>query len=375
MNHTIRIAALAPTLALVLGLALGASPAPAHEGHDHGAEPATPMSGAPQRLPDGTLLLPKASQRQLAVRTEPVLRGPAARAIELPGRVAIEPAAAGRVQASLAGRLEPGPQGLPTVGQTVARGQVLAIVRPTIDPVERAARDAELAELRAAHALAGQRLARLRSLSDTVPRREIEAVESEAASLAARIAALSQGVAAVERLVAPVSGVIASADAIAGQVVEPRERLFEIVDPARLRIEATGFDPALAAQVGEASILVDGTVVPLGFVGAGRVLREQALPLVFSVRHPAVSALAVGQPLAVTVRLRSSAEGVALPLAAVVRSASNEPIAWVKTAPERFEPRRVRTQPLDAGRVLVTEGLAGGERVVVSGAALLNQVR
>ena len=38
-------------------------------------------------------------------------------------------------------------------------------------------------------------------------------------------------------------------------------------------------------------------------------------------------------------------------------------------------PRTVRTRPLDAARVLVTDGLAGGERVVTDGAPLLAQIR
>jgi PleD family two-component response regulator len=42
-----------------------------------------------------------------------------------------------------------------------------------------------------------------------------------------------------------------------------------------------------------------------------------------------------------------------LDLAKLVRSAANEPMVWIKTQPERFEPRRVRTEPLDATRVRV----------------------
>jgi hypothetical protein len=248
-------------------------------------------------------------------------------------------------------------------------------VRPTIDPIERSARAAQLAELRAAQSLAAKRAARLRELADTVPRKEIDAAESEVASLEGRIGALSVGLAAAERLVAPVSGVVASADAVAGQVVEPRELLWEIVDPTRLRIEATGIDPALAGDIADATVAVDGRSVPLGFVGAGRVLREQAVVLAFRARDASLARLAVGQSLPVTVRTRSTLVGVPVPAAALVRSASNEPIVWVKTAPERFEPRRVRTQPLDAERALVVDGLGGGERVVVESAPLLNQVR
>ena len=348
----------------------------AHDGHDHDAAPPAALSGIfPQRLPDGAILLPKASQRQLGVRTALAARSAVARAVELPGLVTRDPNAGGLVQSTIAGRVEPVAGGLPGVGQAVRRGQLLAVVRPTIDPIERSSRAAQLAELRAAQALAARRVARLRELADTVPRKEIEAAESEAASLDGRIQALSGGLAATERLVAPVSGVIASADAIAGQVVDARQVLFEIVDPMRLRVEATGFDPALATDVAGASVNLGGKVVPLEFVGASRVLREQAVPLVFRARDAALAGWSVGQPVPVMVRTRSSLEGVPMPAAALVRSASNESIVWVKAAPERFEPRRIRSQPLDGSRVLVTDGVRPGERVVVEGAPLLNQVR
>ena len=87
--------------------------------------------------------------------------------------------------------------------------------------------------MRAAKALAEKRVARLRELSDTVPRKDIEVAESEVGSLAARIAAIGGGLASREALVAPVSGVIASSHIVTGQVVDARELVFEIVDPTR----------------------------------------------------------------------------------------------------------------------------------------------
>lgn len=366
---------LVPALIPAMLLALVSLPLQAHEGHDHGEPPpAIADSGAPQRLPDGAILMPKAAQRQLGLRTEPVQRCAAGQAVELPGLVAMDPNAGGRVQPTIAGRLEPGPQGFPALGQAVTRGQVLATVRPAMSPADRASLGTQLAEVRVQQGLAQRRAERLRSLADSVPRKEIEAAEAEVTSLAGRLAAL-QSASGAEALLAPVSGVIASSRAVAGQVVDARELVFEIVDPRRLLIEATAPGGGLGADIAGASIAVNGQALPLQFAGAGRALREQALPLQFRAQGAALSQLAVGQPVAVTVRLRSQAEGVPVPAAALVRSSANEPLVWVKAAPERFEPRRVRVQPLDAARVLVLQGLAGGERVVTDGAPLLNQVR
>lgn len=364
----------------LLALSLGwPSLALAGPGHDHGDAPAAPTAGGPQRLPDGSVFLPKPAQRQLAVRTVVVEQRELPRAVALNGRVVIDPNAGGKVQPLNAGRIEPGPRGLPTPGQRVSRGEVLAYVVTSVAPAERAGQAAQLAELRAAQALAGQRLARLNELADTVPRREIEALEAERDSLAARIAALGTGLDTREALRAPVNGVVASAQAVAGQVVDARELLFEIVDPARLGIEAMAFDAALAADIGGATLAVPGAAgderVPLVFVGAARSLREQALPLVFRAQGPALAALAVGQPVQVFVQTRSTVAGLAVPVSALMKNPANQTIVWVKAAPERFEPRTVVVVPLDGVSVAVTSGLASGDRVATQGATLINQVR
>ena len=366
----------ASVLVLALGLATGLpTQAVAGPGHDHGDAPAAPSANGPQRLPDGSVFLPKPAQRQLGVRTLPTEAASLPRSFELNGQVVMDPNAGGKVQPLNAGRIEPGPRGLPNLGQVVRKGDVLAYVVSSASAIERSGQAAQLAELRAAKSLADKRVARLKELSDTVPRKDIEAAETEAQSLTERIAALGTGVAPREALVAPVSGVIAAARIVTGQVVDAREVLFEIVDPARLRIEALTFDAALANDIGSATIAVGAEQVPLNYIGAAPSLREQALPLVFGAQGKPPAALAVGQPVRVFVQGKSKVQGIAVPLASLMRSPSNQTIVWVKTAPERFEPRVVTTAPLDGVRVAVLSGLQAGDRVATQGATLINQVR
>jgi len=359
---------------MVLALA-GPLSAQAGEGHDHGDAPAAPSANGPQRQPDGSVFLPKPAQRQLGVRTMVTEEAELPRSVELNGKVLMDPNAGGKVQPLNAGRIEPGPRGLPSPGQVVRKGDVLAYVVPSTAPIERSNQSAQLAELRAAKSLADKRVARLKELADTVPRKDIEAAESEAASLGERIAAVGGGLATREALVAPVSGVIASAHVVAGQVVDARELLFEIVDPGRLRIEALAFDPALGADVGSATLAVGNQRVPLVFVGAARSLREQALPLGFRAQGAALNGLAVGQPVRVFVQTRQKVKGIPVPVASLMKSPANQTVVWVKTAPERFEPRTVTTEPLDGLNVAVTSGLKAGDRVATQGATLINQVR
>jgi multidrug efflux pump subunit AcrA (membrane-fusion protein) len=66
---------------------------------------------------------------------------------------------------------------------------------------------------------------------------------------------------------------------------------------------------------------------------------------------------------------------VPVPAAALMKTASNQTVVWVKAGAEMFTPRIVTVEPLDGANVTITSGLTGGERIVVQAAALLNQVR
>ena len=362
-------------LAAALSFAGAGAPSFAGEGHDHGAAPALTNPNGPQRIADGSVFLPKPAQRQLNVRTLVVQTAELPRAFELNGRVLMDPNAGGKVQPINAGRIEPGPNGLPNAGQSVKKGEVLAYVVSAVAPLERATQMAKLAEIRASKVLAEKRLARLRELSDTVPRKEVESAESEVVSLTDRLTAVSAGLASKEALLAPVSGVIASAQVVAGQVIDARELIFEIVDPKRLRIEALAFDTTMASNIGSATLAIGDQRVTLSFIGAARCLREQALPLNFQVQSPELLGLAVGQPVRVVVQSKQKTQGIPIPQSTLMKNAANQNVVWVKTAPEKFEPRTVTFEALDGARVTVTSGLKSGDRVATQGATLINQVR
>lgn len=378
--------------AALFALVLATSPVPCAFGapgaHGPGGEhldgAAANASGAASslaRLPDGSVNVPKLAQRRMGIRTLPAPETEAAATAELAGRVVTDPNSGGRVQPVHGGRIEAGPAGLPVAGQTVRRGQVLAWVRHHADPYARANQQAQLTELRVNRALAEQRVQRLESLEGTVPRKDIEAARAELASLAERERGIGASLVSRETLTAPVSGVIARADAISGQVVEARDVLFEIVDPARMLVEAVTPDASLAARIESATLSgVPGGVAgaTLRLVGAARSLRDGVLPLTFRVQGaPGAAAppLAVGQPVNVIVTFRERVKGIVLPAEAVVRNPANQPVVWIKAGAERYVPQPVEFRLLDARTVVVTRGLAPGNRVVVRGALLIAQIR
>jgi hypothetical protein len=378
-----RLTALAPVLlALAVGQALGHG----DEDHGQGAKPgpaiapqtaAGAMPSAPtsaQRLPDGSLFVPKPIQHQWGLRTRVVRVEDLAASVELNGKVIADPNAGGRVQSIQSGRIEPGPQGLPTLGQRVTKGQVLAYLQPASNSIDRGNQQAQLAELEAQLAITERDLRRLEQLAGVVPKKEVEAARFELEALKKRRAAVGASLSAPEPLLAPVSGVIGVANAVAGQVVESKEILFEVIDPERLAVEALAYDATLVEGIAGASAPVPGGSLDLEFVGGGRQLREHAIPLLFRVAR-ASTPVAVGQPLKVIARTARTAKGAAVPQAALVRNGAGDWVVWVHTDAERFVPRPVRSTPLDAATALVTTGLAGGERVVTQGAGLLAQAR
>ena len=358
----------------------------AHGDEDHGDTPKTtaeaPATGSmtaaaqasPIRLPDGSIFAPKPAQRLLGLRTIPGETRDIALTIELNGRVIANPNFSGRAQSSQSGRIAAPAGGFPAIGMKVSKGQILAYIEPAASSIDKGNQQAQLAELTSNLVLAENRAQRLKQLEGSMPQKEIDAARAEAVSLKARKAAVAGSFQRVA-LRAPVSGVISLANVVAGQVVEAREILFEVIDPSRLRVEAVAYDSALAGQVtGAAGATAGNQSLTLAFIGQSYQLREQALPVQFDVTPPG-PALSVGQPVKVFVQTRKTLHGIPVPQGSIMKNSGGETIVWVHASSERFVPKKVKVQPLDANTVAIVEGLHDGDRVVTQGAALLSQIR
>ena len=360
--------------ALSLGLALLAAPAWADPGQ--GSAPgSTSTFEAPRRLEDGAIFMPKGSQRLLTIRTQVTASGDASASIRMVGTLVPDPNASGRVQSSQPGRLEPTERGLPTLGQRVERGQVLAFVLPTYSAAERGGLVQNAAELDAQITILDARVRRLVALRGSVSEREISEAQAELAGARQRRAAIQPALSGREPLVAPVSGVVSVVRGAVGQLVDSQVSVFDIVDPSRLWVEALAFErQGLDRVAGATATLADGRSVELTFMGRGLTVRQQAVPVNFRVENPPPDA-PIGAPVMVTLRTARQVQGIVLPADAVVRSAEGPPVVFEHASAERFVPRQVRVQPLDGTRVVVTAGLEAGRRVVVQGAGLIAQVR
>ncbi len=367
----------AAALLLAILVALVVPAARAHEGDDHAALARTPPGerDLAKRLADGSLFVPKPTQRLLAVRTDITASAVHHRTIELPGRIIPDPNASGYVQASAGGRLSAPEAGFPRLGTRVNKGDVLAYVTPPVQTVDVSDMRQRQGELDQQISLVERRIIRFEPLAHNgvVTQVQLDEARIELQGLKDRRSALDRIRAEPEALAAPVSGVIAEINAVAGQMAQPSALLFQIMEPARLWVEALSFDTLTGDQTAIAKTST-GRVLPLGYQGAGFADRNQAVPVHFRIDGN-TSGLRAGQFVTVLSATQEQKEGIAVPRASVVRSQNGQDLVFEHSSAERFEPRSVRVEPLDGDRVLVVSGLKPGVRIVTQGAELLDQVR
>jgi cobalt-zinc-cadmium efflux system membrane fusion protein len=366
-------AAAAGVLLLMVAVALsdngqgGAVPAAAGAG----------MSDAPRRLGDGTAFVAKPTQRLLEVRTvaaQPEMVRPA---VNLIGRVIGDPNRTSVVQSIQGGRVVPLEGGLPRIGQSVRNGDVLAQIDPHIPLADRTTISEKTGEIEQLIAIAETKLRRLRPLAEgnAVPRSQVTDIETELAGLRLRREAIRNARTEPELLRAPTDGVIALAKVVPGQVVQAQDILFQIVDPGGLWVEALVYGVVDPTSLADATAVGTGRqAMPLAFRGFSRALQQHASLVHFAVIDPPPD-LSVSQPVTVMAKSGAPTTGIVVQRDAVVRNSNGEAIVWLHVEPERFEARPVRTQPFDATRLIVAAGASDGERIVVRGADLINQVR
>ncbi len=353
-------------------------------GNDHdrsGSSPRTTtaagMSDGPRRLPDGTAFVAKPTQRLLEVRTAAAKSETARPAVNLIGRVIGDPNRTSVVQSIHGGRVIPLEGGIPRIGQSVSKGDVLVKIDPYLPLADRTTISEKTGEIEQLIAVAETKLRRLRPLAEgnAVPRSQVTDIEAELAGLRLRREAIRNARTEPELLRAPTDGVIAVAKVVPGQVVQPQDMLFQVVDPKAFWVEALVYGTIDATSLAEAAAVgTSGQTMPLAFRGFSRALQHQASIVHFAISEPPPD-LSVGQPVTVVAKSGAPITGIVVPRDAVVRSGNGEAIVWLHIEAERFEPRPVRTQPFDATSVVVAAGVTEGERVVTRGADLINQIR
>ena len=332
------------------------------------------------RRPDGSFFVPKPLQRLFEVRTTRATAAEVPVTLKLAGRIVPDPHAHGDVEASLLGRIEPPSAGLPVLGDAVHKGQVLGYVVPAVGVVDRTQVRRQIAQLTTEIRVETENLEILKQFT-FVPFRDGKIYQSEQriAGLRRERDALLPMLQTQEALRSPTDGVISISTAIAGRIVHPGEKVFEIVNPQLLWVEASAPDPTTAEsaqRVARASATTpEGQTLALAFVGSGLTVQQQSTPILFRIENPP-DGLRVGRPVTVTVQSENrSQRGLPMTRDALTIGSDGVQEVWEQSEPEVFLPHAVRTQDLDGRSVLIVDGLKEGAHVVISGVRLLAQLQ
>lgn len=358
---------------ILLGWTTSAS---AHGGEDHGAPP----SPQTQAAPGAPVVMPKATQFLLGLRTERIEPREAAETIRVVGRVVPDPGGYARVQPSQPARIVADPAfPIPVPGQAVRRDQVLAVLEPTLSMLERGDKRAALYRVESELAITERELARQDALGPLVPAKQVETTRIRLGQLRqekAQIAGTSLG---RELLRAPVDGLVTDVHVVPGEVVTPERVLVEIVDPTRLRVEAVIHDFTAARRISAATAatkLVPDQTFPLTLLGRSPKIdpADQGIHAIFQVAPAQAEFLNLGMPVDVFLATGTTHLRAAVPREAVTEAGGRQ-VVFVRTAPEVFEIRPIRIDRVIGPLVEVADGVAPGDRVVTQGVEQLRAGR
>lgn len=379
-----------PVLALSLVLAPVAF---AHEGEDHsGASLATTASSSSS----STLYVPIETQFLAHVETVRAAKETVPRTIRVLGRTMVRPEREAVVTTPQEGRLIATEEySIPGLGESVAKGQIIAIVEesiPAADLVviatERARAASDLRQSEADLSLAQREYDRVMGLTGVVTDKDITAARNtlEVAKakrdgftdqVALLDAASTNGILAQKRRVirAPIDGVIAQTHVTIGENVGRDKPLYHIVDVSVLLVEADVFENDVASVLSAkgASLTVEafpGTTFPAKLVSLGTTVDEQtrALHVLFSVAN-AERRLFAGMFGRVYIETGTEVTGITVPKSAVI-DVDGQQLVYVKTGGEQFAARPVRVAERLSDRLVLAEtdgSVMEGDRVAVQG--------
>ncbi len=276
---------------------------------------------------------------------------------------------------------------LPTLGATVAKDQVLAVLLPRLgEGVDRAVLQTELATAQAEANLAESELERVRRLfaDQAVAQRRVDEAQAAQRSAAARLVGARQrqaqsgeqggGIA----LRAPLAGVLAQVRVGNGAAVSEGDPLFHIVDRSEiwLVVQVSESDVARLSVPTGASFELPGVATPIEIdlarnghlVGVGSVLdlHSRSLPVIFALRAPPTN-VALNQSVQANILTGQSRQALSVPASALIDDGGQR-VVYVMRSGESFSRVPVNVGVRDGNRFEIIDGLQAGDRVVTRGA-------
>jgi cobalt-zinc-cadmium efflux system membrane fusion protein len=351
-----------------------------HEAAPAGPPPAASAASAvpaPQGSEAGrTVRLRPESLSYITVQT--IASEASAGAVSAPGRVDFRAKAVSTAGTVVAGRIS---KVHVQIGDRVKAGDPLV----TLVSVEAAQMRSDFNRAKVELARTEDRYKRQQEMQRAGVGLDIERMEAEADLREARaefersrdnLRLLGDGVAEEVIVRAPMNSSVLRAHAAVGATVERGAALFDLGEPSALWVVADVFEKDLPlVEVGaKASIEIPSLQQPV----SGHVVAESAA-IQADLRRAAVfiepddPKIKLRPGMYARVLIEAAGPGhIVLPTAAVLIKDGRQTLVYVEVGEGVFEPRRVQIGQARDGMTPVLEGLSGGEKVVVSGALLID---
>lgn len=331
---------------------------------------AAASAGAPQALTMGAERLTASG-----VQLQTVSTGGLAAEVVAQATVEAEPGGEAALTARAAGSIT---RITKRLGDPVRAGETLALVSSR----EAAQISADRSVASAKADLARKNLAREKRLFEqkVSPRQDYETAQAEVAVAEAesRRAATAVGASAVSgaylAVISPISGRVTAMTASLGAFVAPETELFRISDPSKIQVDAavTAAD-ARRVQPGDQAIVETSGGEPRSAVvrsvtpGVNEETRSATVVLTLT---GGAGALQPGQLVRVRITSRQATSNGIVVSEEAVQTVNGNDVVFVRTK-EGFRVQHVLVGQRSGGRVVVVDGLKGGETVAVKNAFLL----
>ena len=352
----------------------------------------------PPPLPPDELRLTPAQQAAVHLETAAATISTLPEVVALPARVQVPTGRSAQARAPVAGYLAAPKGGFPPIGARVRPGQPLAMVQEAYSGTERVQMQVNIRSAQAAVmsaeaqlALAQSQLKRSRLLyqkgiaplkqqqQDQAAVTQAQAALQDAQARRQEYQSAAGGAPGPSRfeLRAPIAGRLAASSAAVGELVQPQQSVFTIVDDTEIWVEA----PVPEDDIGTVGAASSATLLASGYPGRRFALQRVAstgvvdpathtLTLIFGAANPH-GELKPGMVGTIELRSRRRAPMITVPQAALIYEPEST-VVFVAESGNVFRQQAVTVAYLANGQAVIAAGLKPGERVVTSGAGLLS---
>jgi cobalt-zinc-cadmium efflux system membrane fusion protein len=341
------------------------NPSLAHEGEDHGTGP---VKGGGL---SNSFVVEKESQFLFDILTQKTGGGSFYQSTGVLGTVTASPQGLAVIQTPQAGKIV---SLRVTPGQTVSKGQVLAVVQQQVEAATQldiiSQRNSLNAEVKAAKA----QYDRLKSIEDIAAKKDVTEARARYEAAVQNLQLFnsniggSMGSTKMIQLTAPISGVVGTFNYAIGAVVTTGQTLFEITNLNRVFVEAQVFGSNLngAGQGNRFAVFSnnDTATYSLRLVSTAQEVNteNQSQKMVFEVINPN-GKFRIGENVRILQYSNARITELVIPTAAIT-DVNGKPAVFIKDKAEQYSISFVQKGESNALYTSIIKGVEAGERVV-----------